>query len=76
VTEFYAGDRITSAEELDALPNGSVVTTPFPDFEGNVAERASDGFWLVTGENALFTSADVYGAADAPITVLQSGYGD
>lgn len=61
-------------ESLLDLPNGSVITTPFPDMEGNVAERASDGGWLVTGETTLFTSAELLDAMDSPFHVLRRGY--
>lgn len=67
---------LTGLTELDALPVGSIVTTPFGDIEGDVAERASDEYWLVTGEIALYTSENLCAMADAPFTVLRRGYGD
>jgi hypothetical protein len=57
-------------------PIGSIITTPFDDLEGDVAERMSDGYWLVVGEEALWTWADLVGFTDAPITILRHGYGD
>lgn len=65
---------ITTDMEIEALPVGSIVTTPFPDMEGNVAERASDGFWLITGEENLFSSAELFAAADDSFTLLRRGY--
>lgn len=56
-------------------PIGSIITTPFPDMEGDVAERMSDGLWLVVGEEPLCTWAQITEATDAPITVLRHGYG-
>jgi hypothetical protein len=57
-------------------PIGSIITAPFDDMEGDVAERMSDGYWLVVGEEALWTWADLVGFTDAPITILRHGYGD
>ena len=67
---------VSTAEGLDALPVGSIVTTPFPDLEGNVAERASDGWWLITGEESLLSSADLLAAAEVEFTILRRGYAD
>lgn len=60
--------------ELTALPVGSIVTTPFPDAEGNVAEKTSDGHWLITGEQELFTNSELRNFADADFTLLRLGY--
>lgn len=68
--------KIETALELAALPSGSVVTTPFPDLESNVAEKASDGYWLVTGEGSLYNSVQLADAADTPFKVLRMGYGE
>jgi hypothetical protein len=61
---------------FDEPPIGSVIVTAFPDMEGDVAERMSDGHWLVVGEEHLFSWAGIIAATDAPITVLRHGYGD
>lgn len=64
------------AFNLANLPVGSVVSTPFPDMEGNVAAKTSDGFWLITGELSLYTSSELADAADSPFTTLRTGYGE
>lgn len=56
------------------LPPGTIVTTPFPDIEGNVAERTSDGHWLITGEEGLYSDTTLSIMADAPFVVIRRGY--
>lgn len=67
---------ITNEAQLDALPAGSVVASPFPDIESNVAERTSDMLWLITGESVLMTTGELFDSADASFTVLRHGYDD
>jgi len=67
---------ITTEGELDDLPVGSVVTSPFPDVEGNTAERMSDRLWLIVGEVELHDSAEMFSSADDRFTVLRHGYDD
>lgn len=67
---------VSGADELADLPVGSVITSALPDVESNVAEKTSDGFWLVTGEEKLITNAELAEWADDTITVLQKGYSD
>lgn len=67
--------REETGAPIDEPPIGSIITTPFGDIEGDVAERMSDGLWLVVGEEPLWTWAEIVAAADAPITILRHGYG-
>jgi hypothetical protein len=67
---------ITTEAGLDALPAGSVVASPFPDMESNVAERTSDLLWLITGEITLLTSDLLFDSADTAFVVLRHGYDD
>lgn len=60
--------------QLHALPAGSVISSALPDVESNVAEKTSDGFWLITGEVALTTDVELAEWIDDGITVLQLGY--
>jgi hypothetical protein len=66
---------VVTTEELTDLPAGSVITSPLPDTESNVAEKTSDRLWMMTGEDALYSSAELSHWADAPFTVLRRGYG-
>lgn len=60
---------------LEALPRGSIVTAALNDVEGNVAEKASDGRWIVTGEEACYLSHDLVALARERFTILRKGYG-
>lgn len=62
--------------DLDALPPGSIVTAALDDVEGNVAEKASDGAWLVTGEPGLYDGDALNALARVPFALLRTGYGD
>lgn len=72
------GDRepVSQGGTVDEPPIGSVIVTAFPDMEGDVAERMSDGHWLIVGEENLWTWAEIVAATDAPISVLRHGYGE
>lgn len=63
--------KITTLKQINALPEGSVITAPF-DCEGNIAERVHDG-WLITGEPGLVSSTEL--AQEEEFTVLRIGYG-
>lgn len=66
--------RIT--RELTELPDGSVISSPFPDIEGSIAVKASDGLWLIVGEIPAITDRDLAEWMDDDYTVIRRGYGD
>ena len=63
---------------LTELGPGSVIAAPFGDMEGDVAEKTSDGFWLVVGETGLVNDYDMAELVDdaGGMTTLRDGYGD
>lgn len=67
---------VAGADALEELPAGSVITSPLPDTESNVAEKTSDLLWLLTGEESLFLNEQLAQWADTPFTVLRRGYGN
>lgn len=69
------GAQFDSSFDLEDMPSGTILVTPFPDNEGNVCEKMSDGRWLVTGEESTFMSHDLVDMADAEFTLVRWGYG-
>ncbi len=63
---------------LTGLGPGSVITAPFDSTEGDVAEKTSDGFWLIVGEEGLindYIMAEIVDVAGS-LGILRRGYGD
>ncbi len=69
-------ETVIGFNEINALPPGTVLTSPLPDTESNVAERTTDGWWMITGESPLISTTELINMADTVWTVLRRGYGN
>lgn len=70
----YAPRKVSTEAELAALLPGSLVSTPFPDIEGNTAEKTVDGLWMIAGESDLYDSGELLEAADSDVLVIREGH--
>lgn len=90
-TKSTAGDYYDALKELVGfaeqeegtftLPHepGSVIAGCFTDIEGDIAERTSDGWWMVAGEGELYSDEGIWNMHDGEpheIKILRRGYDD
>lgn len=76
--QFTSAEILKSPEELDALPQDTIIIDFFDDgeFEGQLctlAQKVGDSRWAATGVVELFTAEQLLAGGDTNYVVLRHG---